>query len=412
VAEGGVTIHLYLYYSSTVYPPTRNKGDGLHKAKDSGGTIDNANGVNVSTRGERTRQTSRVVVERAACALAFSRFGKVCAPYLCAIYLNKGREAMSVPEEVHDARLMSLLQKYDTNVLAEESDANTQMLNSRPDDVSEQKERMRMLRSDLSVERRLTKANDYKCLANVRFAAGHHRVAISGYLGGLYMLRSSEDVPCPTMVASHLLGLDEVPAFVRASSAPAERTIAMDETRGAMRSALLLNVAAAALKIDEWHLARTACDAVLTFEAKSTKALFRLAKAHEGAGELEVAVAECQRLLRADPQNVDGRKLLESLRKRGKAEAKMFKGCFERALTDNDEGDGLYTRAEEKRDEDDALDRKIEQMRRHAMAASHKPHFEKTYRIPVELANEKLRAKLNKDGVDPAQAPPRDGQYQ
>ena len=117
-----------------------------------------------------------------------------------------------------DERLVSLLKHFDTSVMARESDMNTQMLDADPQHVPKQREAMRTLKLSLSAEERAAKAEEYKALANTRFSKGHNRVAIAGYLGGLFMLRGSDSVHCPKMVASHLLGMDEVASFLRGSA--------------------------------------------------------------------------------------------------------------------------------------------------------------------------------------------------
>jgi tetratricopeptide (TPR) repeat protein len=296
-----------------------------------------------------------------------------------------------------DARLVSLLLKFDTSVIAEESDLNTQMLNAVPGDVPNQRERMRCFRAELGPEARLDKASEYKTLANKRFGAGHNRVAIAGYMAGLYMLRTADRVlSCPMMVASHLLGMDDVVGFLTGCALPSEAVVAADATTGPLRAALLLNLAAAALKISELYVARAACEAVLVFEAENAKALFRIAKAYDGLSEVADALGACQKLLMLEPANAEAQKLLEVLRKRNKKEGKMFKGFLERAQQDNEQEDGLVTAAEVDKNHWESFDRKMEKMRRAAMALSHQPHFEKTYRVPVALANDTLRHKLNK----------------
>ena len=263
--------------------------------------------------------------------------------------------------EAEDARLISLLTHFDTNSLAIESDLNTQMLNAQPQDVPRQREAMRALKLRLSAEERRAKAEAYKTLANTRFSAGHNRVAASGYLAGLFMLRATDSVPCPTMVASHLLGLDEVAGFLQGSTF-------VQDPPSALRTALQLNLAAAALKLQEWHLATAACEAALVDEPENAKALFRLAKAFEGAGNVDAAAGACERLLAAQPDNADGRKLLDLMRRRERLQARMFKGCFDRARDDNAEGDGLYTAAQLKREKDEHFDARVRSRRRCAPA--------------------------------------------
>jgi hypothetical protein len=124
---------------------------------------------------------------------------------------------------------------------------------------------------------------------------------------------------------------------------------AADDPTGSLRVALHLNLAAAALKLSEWQVARVACELVLDSRPELAKALFRLAKAHEGAQDFCAAIATASRLLRCDAASADGRRLLEALRQRQRKEGEMFKGFFDRARDDNAEGDGLVTAAEEDR---------------------------------------------------------------
>ena len=65
----------------------------------------------------------------------------------------------------------------------------------------------------------------------------------------------------------------------------------------AVRKTLYLNVAAAAIKMAEWGAARVACKHVLGVEPANAKALYRLAQAHEGLGDLAVALGVLQHQL-------------------------------------------------------------------------------------------------------------------
>ena len=108
----------------------------------------------------------------------------------------------------------------------------------------------------------------------------------------------------------------------------AEATRALDATR----STLQLNVAAAAIKLEDWSSARLACELVLSTRPTHPKALYRLAQAHEGAGDLSAAISVLSsRLLKQQPAHREAQKLVASLRSRSGAERKMFGGLFERA---------------------------------------------------------------------------------
>ena len=185
---------------------------------------------------------------------------------------------------------------------------------------------------------------------------------MSGYLAGIWMLRRGEP-PCPKMVASHLVGRGEVAAALR-SATPAEAEAEAEEAR-ALRVALLVNLAAAALRLSEWSLARAACEAALEAEPRHAKALFRLARAHEGMQQHGEALAALAAVLELEPSNAEARRLRESLRAQKKREGQMFGACFERAAND---GEGLYTAADEKKDFDEAIDRNYQKMYTHGLA--------------------------------------------
>ena len=93
---------------------------------------------------------------------------------------------------------------------------------------------------------------------------------------------------------------------------------AAEEQREQLRLVLHLNLAAAALKLSTWDTARIACQYVLMVQGSKapSKALFRLAKAHEGEDDLPEAIQCLERLLASEADNADARKLLDSLYKR------------------------------------------------------------------------------------------------
>ena len=111
-----------------------------------------------------------------------------------------------------------------------------------------------------------------------------------------------------------------------------------------VRTALRLNVAAASLKLEEWHSAKAACEVVLSEEPNQAKALYRLAQAHEGLGELSSAISVLkERLLKHEPSHREAAKLLRTLKERNESERKMFGGLFDRAQGAGTELDGLYS---------------------------------------------------------------------
>ena len=67
---------------------------------------------------------------------------------------------------------------------------------------------------------------------------------------------------------------------------------------------------------------------MLAVDEAHAKALFRLAKAHEGEGDFAAAVSTVSALLKRDAQNGDARRLLDALRKRQAEEKEKFRGMF------------------------------------------------------------------------------------
>lgn len=110
----------------------------------------------------------------------------------------------------------------------------------------------------------------------------------------------------------------------------------------ALRLGLYRNVTRASIEVSEWSTARRACEFLLEGEPDDVKALFLLARAHEGEGEVGQALTILARLLKADPQNRAGRQLAASLRDRKKRELSMFGGMFDRAQKEK----GLYDQSE------------------------------------------------------------------
>jgi tetratricopeptide (TPR) repeat protein len=192
--------------------------------------------------------------------------------------------------------------------------------------------------------------------ANAHFQAGRWRVAIVGYLAGVWFLKRG-DPPCPQLIACEEAGLDGVAAALGAGTGTGVDVLDGMDGVATLRLALHLNLAQAALKLSEWAIARVACEHALASEATHPKALYRLAKAHEGEGDLKQASSSLTRLLKIEPNNADARKVHDAIKKRTEKERKAYAGVFTRALGDNAKGDGLYTAAEESRDQAEALER-------------------------------------------------------
>ncbi len=234
--------------------------------------------------------------------------------------------------------------------------------NEDPAGVAAQREGLEEMRRGMTPAERLAKADECKRQANEHFGNGKWRVSMVGYVAGIFFLKHGEP-RCPLLVASEVRGLDEVSDALGAGTSgggggggdgtTATGVATPEEAEGAMpmRVACHLNLAAAALKLQEWTIARAACEYVLTsVDAAHPKALFRLAKAYEGAGEVGPATSTVAKLLKHDAANAEARKLHEALKKRSAKERSAFKNMFERAREEAG-GDGLYTAAEEQRDE-------------------------------------------------------------
>ena len=88
--------------------------------------------------------------------------------------------------------------------------------------------------------------------------------------------------------------------------------------RDSLRLSLHLNLAAAALKLDQWLIARTACEYVLMIEgaAAAPKARYRLAQALDGEKDYALACEVLERLLENDASNAEAAALLAAIRKR------------------------------------------------------------------------------------------------
>ena len=204
----------------------------------------------------------------------------------------------------------------------------------------ELKNKLERFRGRLDASARQAQAEEMKAAANGYFSAGQWSVSLVGYFTGIWFLRQGNP-PCPTLVASALSsgradypefksGIAEAAAMLAAAAATAPAdSEGSDAVETTLRTSLHLNMAAAALKLFHWVVAKAACEFVLAVEDANPKALFRLAKALEGEGDLSRGVSVVLMLLKRDSQNADARRLLEALRKRQTEEKGMFKGMFE-----------------------------------------------------------------------------------
>jgi len=180
-----------------------------------------------------------------------------------------------------------------------------------------------MIRKSMDGPARVAKAAECKAEANEQFAAKAWVASVSGFLAGIWFLQRGEP-PCPSIVANaKLASFEDIPAALGFGE-PCENeptsTLTKEEaaSASALRVTLHLNLAAAALKLSQWVVARTACEFVLMVDgrAASPKARYRLAKALEGQGELQEAIAVLERLLELDADNADARAFVEALHTR------------------------------------------------------------------------------------------------
>jgi len=205
------------------------------------------------------------------------------------------------------------------------------------------------MRADADVPKRLEIAESCKTDANEKLAAGSPANALKSYLVGIWLLMRGDPEPTRSLVAPVATerdakialgvgadGMTDVEAFGESYA----------QQVGDLRTALHLNVAAATLKLNMFVVASLACGVVLKEQPQHPKALFRLAKAGDGTGDLAGAIATLGKLLKVEGQadNNEARKLLQTLKARKAKEAKIYGGFFERARED---GGSLYGDAEQ-----------------------------------------------------------------
>ena len=192
-----------------------------------------------------------------------------------------------------------------------------------------------------------SEAERIKGAANACFSAGNSHVALVGYATALWLLSKAS---CPKLI-SHALAsgtvdeisgrpevfdgrLTELSSWLQAGGKAMAAAASSDVAQGSADSqqllvlskSLHLNLAAAALKLSAYALAKSACEVVLSVDSANGKALFRLARAHEGAGDVGSALSTAVSACKAEPQNGEARKLLEALRKRRQEEKAQFAG--------------------------------------------------------------------------------------
>ena len=226
---------------------------------------------------------------------------------------------------------------------------------------SEARDGLTQLRASLgTAAERVEGAQKLKTEANAAFSEAAYPLAVRSYLTALWLLKPDDLMPPRALSEPTTPSASALQAVVGDSDASEHM---------ALQQALLLNVAAAALRLDDWPMARCACDHVLHREPTHSKALYRLAQAHEGTGQLADALEALRTLLKHEPANRDAARLAASIRARSGTEKKMFGGLFEKAQRVGgggrggavDEAAGLYSdaalraEAQRRKQEKDAL---------------------------------------------------------
>ena len=209
-------------------------------------------------------------------------------------------------------------------------------------DAGEFQQKLEWGRNALDGDGRMGQAEQWKAAANALFADGKSHAALLGYVVGVWYLRSGRPA-CPMAIAHAVAsakdseaefstnGIDELAAWLPIPAAE-QSVSAADESEAdgitPLRRSLHLNAAAAALKLSAWAVAKAACEVVLSEDATNGKALFRLAKALEGMGELKQSITTLTGLIRSDPKNREARTLLDAVKRRQAEEKEKFKNMF------------------------------------------------------------------------------------
>lgn len=181
------------------------------------------------------------------------------------------------------------------------------------------------VRRKMDTPARLAKAAECKGEANAHYAAKAWLQALAGYTAGVWFLTRGNP-PCPRIVGSSSdapdqATWDELRGTLGAGTPASDEVTPpadLEAQREALRCALHLNLAAVALKLCQWSLARQACQFVLMVEgdAASPKARFRLAQALAAEGDPEAGCAILDKLLSLEPSNAEATRLAHELRAR------------------------------------------------------------------------------------------------
>lgn len=89
-----------------------------------------------------------------------------------------------------------------------------------------------------------------------------------------------------------------------------------------------LNLAACALHLEEWKLARDTCDNVLKQSSMNLKALFRRGSAKVGLGDFDSAVDDLKKCLELEPHSSDAKRMMQEALKGQRAADNQCKGVY------------------------------------------------------------------------------------
>ena len=199
-----------------------------------------------------------------------------------------------------------------------------------PDEQRRQQtlEALQQMRDGMDATARLAKAEGCKTQANDSFGQGSWKISMVGYIAAIWFLKRGSPT-CPAVVA----GIEDSTALedVESTLGAGNGEDAESDAVVALRTTCHLNLAQSALKMEEWAIAQAACTYVLqSADGNNAKALFRLAKARQGAAEIDDALATITRLLKREPTNAEARKLHEALKQQRASDNQVYAGMFDR----------------------------------------------------------------------------------
>merc|ERR1712183_449028 len=97
---------------------------------------------------------------------------------------------------------------------------------------------------------------------------------------------------------------------------------------GELRTTCRLNLAACALKLEEFHAAVRSCDTVLKDDPRNLKALYRRAQACLATKEFEDAARDCKKILELEAGHKEAQVLLHKIAQLKKEESKKQRAQF------------------------------------------------------------------------------------